>query len=236
MREEGSMEKDPAEEAGDWLHERLMESFGLETEAWAIERIARVSEALHKVRPHGKPLKVEVLWTQEMTAFTTPGSYLYVSRELLQRTASDDPAALVIAHEMAHHDLGHLDLFAGRLAALRHVPGGLSAVASLRLLQRLWSSPTNEMEADAYALDLCVAAGYDGAKCLELFDIMEAYAIDHGDLDIVFGPEDKVSTPASGLRGLLAKASASAWQHTRGYLSIRDRKEALQNRLKALHR
>jgi predicted Zn-dependent protease len=235
MHENKPTEVDPAEEAGEWLHTQLMESFGLETEAWAIERVARVRDSLLKQRPHAKPLAVEVLWTQEMTAFTAPGSYLYVSRELLQRMASDDPAALVIAHEMAHHDLGHLDLFAGRLAALRHIPGGVGAVASLRLMQRLWSGPTNEMEADAYALELCLAAGYDGAKCLTLFDILEAYAVDHGDLDIVYGPDSEASPPAPGLRGLLARVSTSAWHHARGYLSIRDRKEALQARLETVH-
>lgn len=231
MHADRPSEQDPAEAAGEWLHDELMKAFGLETEAWATDRVARISSALDAKRPFGKPLTVEILWMQEMTAFAAPGRYVYISRELLQRTADDEPSALAIAHEIAHHDLGHLDLFAGRIGSLRHMPGGVATVAAIRLAQRAWNSPGNEAAADAYALDLCLGAGYDGAKCLQLFDILEAYAIDHGDLDIVFGTDEMLKDRPAGVRGMLARASASAFEHARGYLPIRTRKEVLLTRL-----
>src|SRR5207253_1663864 len=116
--------------------------------------------------------------------------YIYVLRELLQRCASDDPVAFVLAHEMAHHDLGHLDPFAGRAAFLRRIPAGADVALLLRAAQWLLISPEAESAADAYAVDLCLRAGFDGRRCLELFDILEAAALDYRDIDIVFGPED----------------------------------------------
>src|SRR5580700_7829688 len=67
-------------EIGDWLHDQLMERFGLETEAWAIERTGRVESTLNAFRSGHAPVKVEVLWMQEMTAFVGLGDYVYVSR------------------------------------------------------------------------------------------------------------------------------------------------------------
>src|ERR1700738_1866604 len=100
--------------AGEWLHERLVASFGLETETWATGRVGGRAGRLNRVRD-GCPvpgacthlLQAEILWMQEMNAYAAPGRYVYLSRELLQRAASDEPIALVLAHEMAHHDLGH---------------------------------------------------------------------------------------------------------------------------------
>jgi hypothetical protein len=227
---------DQLEELGEWLHGRLMEQFGLETENWAVERAGRAARALNSHRKHFRPLRAEILWTQEMTAFTAPGSYIYVSREILQRTATDDPAAFVIAHEMAHHDLGHTDLFAGRLGPLRRIPGGILPAAVLRIAQGYLDSPEREAEADAYALDLCLDAGYTGRECIAAFDILEAYCIDHGDLDMVFGPDEMLVEQEQGVRRLLNSAATWKWQHARGYMPIRNRKAALAGRMDALGR
>lgn len=43
-------------------------------------------------------------------AFTMPGRRIHVSRELLSRGLGELGLAFIIAHEMAHHDLGHLDV------------------------------------------------------------------------------------------------------------------------------
>src|SRR5579862_7518712 len=99
---------------GEWLHRELVAAYGVETEAWARERVRRVERQLQVKRAPAPRMQPEILWLPEATAFTAPGRYLYISRELLQRAASDDPVAFVLAHEMAHHDLGHLDAFRGR--------------------------------------------------------------------------------------------------------------------------
>ena len=57
------------DETGNWLHERLMERFGLETEVWAIERVSAVTTRLNAARYPQRPLIAEILWMQEMSAF-----------------------------------------------------------------------------------------------------------------------------------------------------------------------
>src|SRR5436309_3427681 len=104
---------------GEWIHDQLMPDFGLETEAWAIERVRRVADRLNVARSPNRALTAEILWIDVMTAFAVPGRYVYVGRELLQRCATDDPVAFTLAHEMAHHDLGHMDLFQGSRRTLR---------------------------------------------------------------------------------------------------------------------
>jgi predicted Zn-dependent protease len=214
------------DEIGQWLHDQLLDRFGLETEDWAAGRVARCAERLNRVRaacpadgacPH--PLTAEVLWMQEMNAFAAPGRYVYVTRELLQWGTGDEPVALVLAHEMAHHDLGHLRLFGGALEGLRRVRGGIFVAALYRQLERGFISAEREDAADAYALDLCLAAGYDAKRCLTLFDTLEAYALDHRDLDIVYGP----ASEGVGLK---------AFRRLRGYSPLRMRREALRRRLR----
>jgi len=216
---------------GEWLHDQLMERFGLETEAWAIERVGRIESRLNECRAPRPPVKVEILWMQEMTAFVGRGDYIYVSRELLQRTTTDDSAALVVAHEMGHKDLGHTDLFQGQWKAVRHIPqtalfAALSTIVSAQLY-----SLEREQAADDYGVDLCQAAGYDPAKCMELFDILEAYSIDMGDIDGVYGRDPVVETD-SLFKNLIAQASESVSKRQYGYPSLRERRASAEARMK----
>lgn len=210
------------DEIGEELHTRLMDAFGLETEAWAKERVQRTMARLNQVRiacvepgacPH--TLTAEILWLQEATAFTLPGRYLYLSRRLMERAATDEPVAFVLAHELAHHDLGHVRLLRPALERLGKTVG--TAVGSLlRHAERLLYSPEQERAADAYALDLCLAAGYLPKPCLTLFEILEAESLDLGDVAGVFG----LDTPSK------------LWEKLRGYPSLRDRHQALLTRLR----
>jgi len=222
---------------GEWLHTELVIAYGLETEDWALERVRRVQDKLNGERWGGPPLQVEILWLQTMTAFVAPGRYVYLSRELLQRADGDDPIAFVLAHEMAHHDLGHTRLFDGWLSRLRTlpVPGGLTIAALVRTLERELFGPEREIAADRYGFNLALVAGYDPVRCAGLFDTLEAHALDHGDLDIVFGPDEAPrhrtaaaeSSPLDSLENWIAKARAWNWRRWRGYPSIRERKVAL---------
>lgn len=208
----------------EWLRGELITAFGLETEAWAIEQVRRVGERLQARRAPALRFQCEVLWLQQMRAFTAPGRYIYLSRQLLQRLPTDDAVAFVIAHEIAHHDLGHLDAYPGYLPSLRHLPGLLVASALFHL-QGYLIGPERESEADAFALVRCLAAGYEGKRCLALFDTLEAEALDHGDLDMAYGPDVALKKPEEP--SLFCRAQFWGWQRRRGYLPIRQRKAAL---------
>ena len=159
---------------GEWLHQELMTVFGLETEKWAIEKVRRVERQLQVYRAPRSRLTPEILWMAEPNAFTAPGKYIYITRELLQRAATDSPIAFILAHEMAHHDLGHLDPFRGKASLLRKIPASAKIALLLRAAEWLLIGPEAETDADAYAIDLCQRAGFDGEQCLAAFTILES--------------------------------------------------------------
>jgi hypothetical protein len=214
----------------DWIHSALVDAYGVESEAWAEERTARVQARLQDHRPSERQLFVEILWIPEITAFTTDGQYIYLSRRLLERCATDEPVAFVLAHEMAHHDLGHVQLFRGWRAKLPRNIGGELLAAGVRLLERRLYSPEQELAADARALDLCAAAGYNLERCIAVFDVFEAHLLDHGDLDGVYGPD--LEHEEEWMR------SIKQWLHhrERGYPSVHERRAALIARAREISR
>jgi hypothetical protein len=215
---------------GNWLHEQIAEAVYFEMEPWALDRVRRVTERLQTGRSGAEALIVEIPWFDEVSAFTAPGRYIYFGRRLFERCACDDHAAFVVAHEMAHHDLGHVELFASYASKLTGLPGAKLFALIFHAMERRLYGPEKECDADRYALDLCVARGYSGERCLELFDVLEQHALDLGDLDLVYGPDesdDELDENASWK----TKAQIWAWQRKRGYLPIRDRRQMLRNYL-----
>ena len=211
---------------GEWLHEQIRETVIFETEAWAIDRVRRVEERLQAGRPDSARLIVEIPWLDVVTAFTAPGRYIFFSRRLYERCSTDDQVAFVIGHEIAHHDLGHVNLLAGWAHKVIGLPGATLFAFAFHALERRLYGPEAECAADRHGLDLCLAAGYQGNRALELFDILEQHALDMGDYDIVYGPDesdDELDEDASWL----TKAQIWAWQRKRGYLPIRDRRQML---------
>lgn len=212
---------------GEWLHAELMGTFGVETEAWAVERVRRVERQLQVYRAPRSRMTAEILWLAQPNAFTAPGRYVYITRELLQRAASDDAVAFVLAHEMGHHDLGHLYAFHERASLLRRIPAGAKISLLLYAAERLLIGPEAEADADRYALELCLRSGYDGRKCLAIFDILEAYALDHRALDAVFGSDEALANDVQAVRHWASRLKEWGRRRVHGYPPIRERKDAL---------
>lgn len=216
---------------GEWLHQQFEEAAYFEMELWAIDRARRVEQRLQIGRPGKEQLIIEIPWLDEATAFTAPGRYIYFGRRLYERCGCDEHVAFVISHEVAHHDLGHVRLLGKWMSKLTGVPGADLFALIFHALERRLYGPEAECDADRYALDLCLAAGYDGHRCLELFDTLEQHALDLGDFDMVYGPDesdDELDEDASWM----TKAQIWAWQRRRGYLPIRDRRQMLLKYLK----
>ena len=79
-------------------------------DATQAERIKRVMVPLVRAMDHPRPLnqvKVAVLADQEINAASAGGGEFYVTAGLLQK-ASDLQLMAVLAHEVAHDDLGHV--------------------------------------------------------------------------------------------------------------------------------
>jgi predicted Zn-dependent protease len=210
---------------GDWLHREIGDSVHYERNGFMPDRVRRVAERLQTDRIPEHRFIVEVPWIRCFTAFTAPGRYIYFGRRLLERCPDDETVAFVIAHEIAHHDLGHLAYFRGVFAQhAARIQAGALTILFFRILQKRIYSPEWELDADRSAVEMCVDAGYDGRKCLRLFDVLERFALDFGDLDAVYGldaeSEDELSPEAS----LMTKTRIWLWQRQRGYLPIQDRR------------
>ena len=228
-------EIEPGVSFGTWLHAQVAENAFFERNGFMPDRARRVAEQLQLDRDADARFTVEVPWLRVFTAFTAPGQFIYFSRRLLERCPDDETTALVIAHEIAHHDLGHLDLFRGAFG--RHAArlgAGSVAVLFFRMLQKRIYSPEWEIAADRRALELCIAAGYDPYKCLRLFDVLERWSLDHGDLEGVYGLDPESDDELSSEASLFVKARIWVYQRQRGYLPIQDRRALLRRHLESL--
>ncbi len=166
-------------EMSDWLRDDVERDYVVERKGWAAERIARV---MARLSPHSNELETIVVWLSMHGAFTS-GRTIYFSRRLLERLPDDDAAAFVVAHEIAHHRLGHVP----RLSDRWHVVGARIAIA---LLTKWVASERNERDADLLAIEMCIDAGYDPERCLAAFELLNQIALDYGDVDASLGTED----------------------------------------------
>lgn len=111
------------------------------------DRARAIADRLNAVRP-GLDKQPVVLWSLPgQSAVTVRGRFIYVSKILAERLG-DDALAFVLAHEMAHHDLGHVANPLGTLVAL-----GFGSDA--------------EHHADEKALEIVMAAGFDPSGGLQ---------------------------------------------------------------------
>jgi hypothetical protein len=62
-------------------------------------------------------------------------------------------------------------------------------------------------------------------------DVLAAYALDHGDIDIVYGRDTAPATEAPSAR-LLSAGREWLWRRLRGYPSLHERKQALMSALR----
>jgi hypothetical protein len=212
---------------GEWVHAQLHRHVTFEREGWAVERVQRIADRLQGGRPILERVYVEVPWLQLRTAFTLPGRYIYFGRGLLEYCPDDETAAFVIAHELAHHDLGHLNLFPHWMGLLVRRWGGQAVMFAMEGVERRLYGPERECEADRRGLELCIAAGYDPTRCLHFFPIYEQLALDVGDTDMVYGPDAESDDELSPQATFYTKVRIWSWQRTRGYLPLRDRHAAL---------
>jgi len=214
---------------GEWVHAQFHRNVTFEREGWALERVRRIGARLQAGRSIFDQLIVEVPWIRIRTAFTLPGRYVYFGRGLLEYCPDDETAAFVIAHEIAHHDLGHTSLFPRWMGLFVRKCGGLPVILVIEAVERRLYGPERECEADRHAVDLCIAAGYDPHRCLHAFHILEQLALDVGDDAIVYGPDIESDEELSPTAPLMTKVRIWAWQRTRGYLPLRDRHTALKH-------
>jgi predicted Zn-dependent protease len=128
----------------------------------------------------------EVVEDDEINAFTAPAGYVYVNTGTILHARNASELAAVLAHEIGHVVYRHVAenyerrrgtgtlLQAGVLAAsvfgfggLADLGGGLAAMMVLNSFSR-----SDELEADAFAVEVLPRAGYDPKGLLTFLDVV----------------------------------------------------------------
>lgn len=167
----------------DALRALVEEHLVVESTGWAAERIARVLDRLQRTVPLEQRFEGLVVWSDTHNAFTGPGKTVYITRRLLEMLPDDDGAAIVIAHEIAHHRLGHV---ASKLPINRW----LKLEFVLFVLKQVIATKNRERQADLLSIEMCLEAGYDPDKCINACEIIQQVFLDYGDIDGALGRED----------------------------------------------
>jgi Zn-dependent protease with chaperone function len=106
----------------------------------------------------------------------------------------------------------------------------------VQLAQWIYSR-TREFEADAYGLELCRRAGYDMKQCLEAFDILRSYSLDHHDIDGVYGPVEEYELDprraANHFDWLFIESRLWVVRHRRSHPAIVERLEMLRAQMES---
>lgn len=195
----------------DTIRAEVEREYVVERGSWASERADRVTAALQQATPEEQRLSTLVVWLSTHAAFTAPGRTIYISRRLFEVLPTDDAAAFVVAHELAHHELGHVP---PALASVRSV-----ALLATRLAARWVHSQEHERDADLRAIELCVAAGYDPEACLVALDRLAKISLDYGSVGSVVDDDEALASGASHppLRRRAADVRAHVDAMTRGH-------------------
>ncbi len=213
-------------ELGSMIFNAISENCVIEKSDWAIEKINRVMSQFKSAHLIASDFQIVVPWLDQFNAFTAPGQYIFISRKLFELCRTDEILAFLIAHEMAHHELGHFSVFPSWFRNISSFNLQLLLMAPYRAFESRIFGPENECDADRRAIDNCIKAEFEPTLCLELFDVLEKHALDVGDLDMVYGPSE---SDDELLENANWETKFKIWlfQRKRGYLPIRDRKKML---------
>jgi Zn-dependent protease with chaperone function len=225
---------DPRIEFAEWLHGELVRELAPEhEEAWAIDRVQRVQERLNRARVGKAPLQTTILAINPPLAFTVPGHYVYIARRLLERLPTDDAAAFILAHEAAHHDLGHFDLFSGWTSVLPRTRSATYVAILAAMFEHHAYGPARENDADAYGIALAMKAGYDGELAVQALAILEMLVLDLGDVSGVFGPENLLDPTDPMHTSTSYQVQRWVWTHLHGYHPLHERVATVRQLVKA---
>lgn len=133
---------------------------------------------VHCLKDQSRRFSFECMVNDDPEAFCLPGGFVFVSTGMMRLCGEgSDMIAFVLGHEMAHILEGHamqrmltgsLVSAATRAGHLRAVTTGALGKAGVQFLEKAYSQE-NELRADAMALRLAAAAGYDPAGAIDLF-------------------------------------------------------------------
>jgi len=177
-----------------------------------------------------------ILDTDEINAFATPGGHIFLTRGLVNSATSEDTLAAVIAHEIAHIQLQHglksiknsrrtqavlLSVDAGASAAsgdISEAVGSFSESINDMVTTMVTNgySRTQEYEADSVAMSLLALAGYQPSSLLDMLKLLETTQKQHPG-----GFNNTHPTPAQRIENANKTVKNYSVEDTRSYREAR---------------
>jgi len=176
------------------LHEKVVGAGKVYSDAEnpaATQYLNAVTARVSAQRPPGAvPVRAFIVKDDDINAFTTGAGYLYFNRGLLKALQNEAQLAMIVGHEIAHVDAGHIargaadearvDLLTGLGAAVLENYGVGGIAGSLGELgvglagkrASAYYSQGAELEADDIGLVYAMRAGYDGIQAASTFRVL----------------------------------------------------------------
>ncbi|HEX3423407.1 MAG TPA: M48 family metalloprotease [Sphingomicrobium sp.] len=148
-----------------------------------VESVGRRVAAYSGIASPGQQLHFTTLNSAVENAFSVPGGYVYITRQLMTLMGDESELAFALGHEVGHiagnhaHQREEVEREAAREALpyvwMGQIMGGVASEIALRSLlaaklQTLSFSREQEYEADTFGLRYMISAGYDPAGAAEL--------------------------------------------------------------------
>ncbi|MDF2233334.1 M48 family metalloprotease [Albimonas sp. CAU 1670] len=150
--------------------------------------VDQITARIDAARPKSASrLKTYIIKDASANAFTSGAGYVFIHAGLLATMENEAQLAMVLAHEIAHEDLGHVSAgmakrqevaigqaLAGIGGALLGVPGELTNLVAGIGGQAYYADFSREQEAaaDDLGMKYLVKAGYDGVEGAQSFQVM----------------------------------------------------------------
>lgn len=185
---------------------------------------------------------VAILDTDEVNALSTPGGHILITRGLIECAETEDALAAVIAHEVAHIQLGHamdsiemnrgIDLYK-QIAGLVKEENPKMSDKDMKIFNETRTtmfttlfntgfSKSAELDADKKAMSLMLDAGYNPMAMLDLLNILETHSTEQGWSKTHPSPEVRIKN-AKGDRSIKKYTGAPASVRQPRFDKVKDR-------------
>lgn len=177
------------ERSGRWIAEAMIDLLSRQrgypatcTAARGRAALDRMAAPLLAAATLKVPATIRVVRVPIVNAFALPGSQVVIFNQLIEKARSPNEVAGVLAHELAHAELRHPTEVAIKLTASSYLIGlvfgdvlgtGAVALAAQTLLGNAYTREA-EAAADARAVELMQAAGYDARPLADFFDRLQS--------------------------------------------------------------
>ncbi|MEA3452191.1 MAG: M48 family metallopeptidase [Bacteroidota bacterium] len=127
---------------------------------------------LTRNKKSGLTYTIHLIKDETVNAFTA-GGHIYITTGIIEYADSESAVAAIVGHEIGHNEKGHLNMLLKKMKLANGIlPGSGQIGVGMQQFISPFFNQVNEIEADFYGIDMCIAAGYDAREGLGLWKRM----------------------------------------------------------------